>query len=349
MQPARNVIPDDSSPTRIPIVSDILDRYDQLWKSFIRPSRRPYPLETLGPMKRQMDDMITYDRIDDYVLNHRSLKLEYTLYQIRGPPRRIQKGKILIYLHAHSAGRKDGIFLLENAYKLGLSVCVFDFSGSGLSEGEYVTLGYEEHKDIESILKELRMNYSYQNFIFWGRSMGAVAALLHAEKNPNSVDFMVLDSPFSSVLDMIQDTSATYLNVPEFVIKMAVNVVLDSCKDRIGYDLTDLKPIDAAKKIRKVPALFASSKSDELVLYTRVKSMYDEYKGPKFFHTIKGSHVCPREPEEILAIFQCIAEHCNRADAFKWLKKPSYPITDPKPDINIFRSEYSSHGHTPVD
>jgi alpha/beta superfamily hydrolase len=40
--------------------------------------------------------------------------------------------------------------------KRGISVCLFDFSGCGLSEGEYISLGWFEVEDIEAVIKHLK-------------------------------------------------------------------------------------------------------------------------------------------------------------------------------------------------
>lgn len=58
----------------------------------------------------------------------------------------------------------------------GFSYVVFDFAGSGVSQGKYVSLGYYEVDDIKSILKHLRKRIGEQiKVVLWGRSMGAVA------------------------------------------------------------------------------------------------------------------------------------------------------------------------------
>lgn len=50
----------------------------------------------------------------------------------------------------------------------------------------------------ESVLNVLRSRY--EKFVLWGRSMGAVSALLYvtAYNNPSDIIMLVLDSPFSS-------------------------------------------------------------------------------------------------------------------------------------------------------
>lgn len=59
--------------------------------------------------------------------------------------------------------------LIENDYH----ACSFDFSGSGNSEGEYVTLGHQEKYDIWEVVKYLNTNFNIEYIVLWGRSMGA--------------------------------------------------------------------------------------------------------------------------------------------------------------------------------
>jgi alpha-beta hydrolase superfamily lysophospholipase len=69
--------------------------------------------------------------------------------------------------------------MVESILSLGLNLCIFDFAGYGNSEGETVSLGCREIWDIECIIQHLREHYNQYQFILWGRSMGAVAALLY--------------------------------------------------------------------------------------------------------------------------------------------------------------------------
>jgi alpha/beta superfamily hydrolase len=55
-----------------------------------------------------------------------------------------------------------------------INVVLFDFSGSGMSEGEYVTLGVRESQDLEDIIEVLYGEGKISDFALWGRSMGAV-------------------------------------------------------------------------------------------------------------------------------------------------------------------------------
>lgn len=57
-----------------------------------------------------------------------------------------------------------------------ICVCCLDFAGSGLSGGEYITLGKREPRDLKIIVTFLR-TIGLVQIGLWGRSMGAVTAL----------------------------------------------------------------------------------------------------------------------------------------------------------------------------
>ena len=87
--------------------------------------------------------------------------------------------------------------MLEHCAKLRIALLVFDFAGCGKSEGEWVSLGYKEHHDLAGIIKHMKSCYSIGPISLWGRSMGAVTAILYAERNYKEISSLILDSPFS--------------------------------------------------------------------------------------------------------------------------------------------------------
>ena len=62
----------------------------------------------------------------------------------------------IIYLHGNCSSRLEILPLLKYGLSEGYCMVGFDFSGCGLSEGEYVTLGYKESQDLETVIKNLR-------------------------------------------------------------------------------------------------------------------------------------------------------------------------------------------------
>lgn len=65
-----------------------------------------------------------------------------------------------------------------------------------MSEGQYITLGYCEKEDVYSVISAAREKYAVKDVILWGRSMGAVTALLYTAKYRN-INAIVCDNAFS--------------------------------------------------------------------------------------------------------------------------------------------------------
>lgn len=93
---------------------------------------------------------------------------------------------------------------LNSLIQAKFNVCLLDFSGSGNSDGDYVSLGHNEAIDLESVVTELRLKFGIKKLIVWGRSMGACAGLIYASRYPNLIMGLILDSPFKDLRKLIK-------------------------------------------------------------------------------------------------------------------------------------------------
>lgn len=71
-----------------------------------------------------------------------------------------------------------GIQYLDAFLEKGWNVCLFDFSGSGLSEGSHIGLGHHEARDLDVMVNNMRISGN-RRFLLWGRSMGAATSTLY--------------------------------------------------------------------------------------------------------------------------------------------------------------------------
>ena len=110
----------------------------------------------------------------------------------------------LIYMHGNSSARVEGLPQLPLALSIGATLLAFDFSGSGLSEGEYVSLGFFEREDLKVVIEYLRASGRVSRVALWGRSMGAATSLMHGDRDP-SIAAMVLDSPFADLTQLAEE------------------------------------------------------------------------------------------------------------------------------------------------
>ena len=105
----------------------------------------------------------------------------------------------VIYCHSQSGNKVEGLFLKENCIANNYALCLFDFSGCGKSEGEYVTLGKREMVDLLALVEIIVKKHTPTSIILWGRSMGAVTCLYLAKRYSFYLTAIVilLDSRFS--------------------------------------------------------------------------------------------------------------------------------------------------------
>lgn len=54
-----------------------------------------------------------------------------------------------------------------------------------MSDGDWVTLGAREVDDLEVAVAHLRASFPNSTIGLWGRSMGAVTALLYSARDPS--------------------------------------------------------------------------------------------------------------------------------------------------------------------
>ncbi|KAF2533775.1 hypothetical protein F2Q70_00030357 [Brassica cretica] len=80
----------------------------------------------------------------------------------------------VIYCHGNSGCRADGSEAAIMLLPSNITVFTLDFSGSGLSGGEHVTLGWNEKDDLKAVVEFLRQDGNISLIGLWGRSMGAV-------------------------------------------------------------------------------------------------------------------------------------------------------------------------------
>lgn len=129
-----------------------------------------------------------------------------------------QTQQIVVYLHCNSGSRVEGVALARQVLSAGFAFMVFDFCGSGISEGEYVTLGVNEADDVEAVISHLKGMNSDMKIVMWGRSMGAVASILFLKKHHEDISVVILDSPFFSLRELALHIGNTHTSLPNFML-----------------------------------------------------------------------------------------------------------------------------------
>lgn len=146
-------------------------------------------------------------------------------------------------MHGNSSSRVEAIDTVPFLLASNITLFCFDFAGCGISEGEYISLGWYEREDLSVIVEYLRKNRRVSTIGLWGRSMGAVTALLYGDRDP-SIGGMVLDSPFSSMKFLVNELAKAHTKIPGIFVSGALKLIKRTIKSKAKFDILKLTPIE---------------------------------------------------------------------------------------------------------
>jgi len=285
--------------------------YEDLWKAVIRPNRDEYKEEDLGPDKFQINHKF-YKRTDFTITNKRNLKLMCSFWEPYDEEREYVRLPCVVYLHGNSSSRCEALAEIKYLLPLNITVFAFDFSGCGKSQGEYISLGWYEREDVESVIEYLRKTNKVSTIGLWGRSMGAVTAIMYGDRDP-SIAGMVLDSAFASLKELIEELVKERVNLPNFILNQATKLVKSTIMKKAKFNLDEIEPKNYAVRCF-IPALFCHAKNDTFVNQHHCKDLSEVYAGDKNVIYVDGNHnsARPRYFRDSASIFFYNTLQCNR-------------------------------------
>eukprot|EP00242_Pyramimonas_sp_CCMP2087_P018462 CAMPEP_0198204502 /NCGR_PEP_ID=MMETSP1445-20131203/7910_1 /TAXON_ID=36898 /ORGANISM="Pyramimonas sp., Strain CCMP2087" /LENGTH=614 /DNA_ID=CAMNT_0043876401 /DNA_START=312 /DNA_END=2157 /DNA_ORIENTATION=- len=283
--------------------------YQEVLKALIRPKRAKYTMKDLGP--EQFDFLgKKYVRKDFTVRNPRRMTLQCSRWVLKATseeeedisindifvafhiaePKPVKQAPCVVYLHGNASCRVEALQVLSFCLHLGLDLVTLDLSGSGLSEGEFVSLGYYEEDDVRVLCDYLRVKLGISQIALWGRSMGAVTAALYVTTRDPTIQCVVLDSPFTSLtelcVELVKRQSST---LPSWVVRVALQMVKRSVKYRAHFSLSAINPL-ANMANCFTPILFVHGESDIFIAPRHSEQLYKAAQGPKELLLDKGTH-----------------------------------------------------------
>lgn len=231
------------------------------------------------------------------IINRKGLKIVGTLYPSVTFAEE-EEHKCVIYLHGNIGSQLEGRHIVPLLAPQGISVFCFDCTGSGNSEGQYITLGMSEAEDTVDVMNFLANDMDCSGFVLWGRSMGAATAAI-ANRRHKRVRGVICDSGYTSVHDVLSNLATRLIDeagiqIPINVLPMAVWGVKNRVKALSGLDCDDVTPIEDAKSAT-VPLLLGHSPQDKVVGYELGKNLYESWATPdKTMYNFSGDHNDPR-------------------------------------------------------
>lgn len=156
-------------------------------------------------------------------------------------------GAAIILQHGYGASRQGMLPEAAMLHKHGYSVLLFDWRGHGESEGDMVTFGVHEIRDVQAAVDWLssRPEVDAERIGAAGESMGA-AALLYAAARIPELKAVVAESPFPSLADMVDIGIRQRTDLPTFPF---APLIVWFAEQEAGLPITS---VDATKDIELI-------------------------------------------------------------------------------------------------
>ena len=262
--------------------------YETLWKFIIRPPKDEYDEDLLGNIIFTYKHK-QYQRKDYDLLSSEGYIMKCSFVEPVDAFRPTIEMPIVLYLHGNSSSRLEGLNNLEILLNHNINLFVIDFPGCGLSEGEYISLGYHEKDDVKILVDFIENLPGVGKIGLWGRSMGAATTLLYANTDPR-ISAICVDSPFEDFKKLAEELVVKQIKLPKFITDGALKIVQGTVKKKNGLDIYKLRPIDKVSTTYQ-PALFIHAINDELINIEHSINLFNNYGGPKSLKCCdKGGH-----------------------------------------------------------
>lgn len=127
-----------------------------------------------------------------------------------------------------------------------------------------MTLGYYEQEDLHEVLTHIKNKPQVKAISIWGRSMGAVTALLYLNKNVEVVS-AVIDSPFKSLKSLIEDLVKKNSKIPMLILAAALKIISGTIEEKAKFSIYKINPLKYNVSSTTQPAFFIVGVDDELI------------------------------------------------------------------------------------
>jgi len=189
------------------------------------------------------------------------------------------KGQIIIMVHGVDANRVDAsIGTLEIASGLvahGFSVLMFDLRGHGESDGNMVSGGYYEKRDLEGAANFAKER-GFTHIGVLGFSLGAVTSILAAAEDQD-IDAVVSDSSFADLTDIMKSEFSKRTKAPQFLL----NPLLFMIKIMYRVDFNAVKPVECVGQIAPRPVFFIHGEADDGIPFKHALKLWEASHNPQ--------------------------------------------------------------------
>jgi uncharacterized protein len=194
----------------------------------------------------------------------------------------------VVLIHGVHKNRTDVLRAALILRHNGFNALVFDGRAHGNSEGRYVTYGYYERRDVETVIEWLASEKQIdKNRVgLAGESMGAAIALQVAAHN-DGIKAVWADSPFASLHRVSREFIQSATHLPSAVLSPVIWTTKHMANYRGNFDMAAIEPVSLASKIQ-CPVFLIHGTADQLIATEHSQVIYDALTVDKELWIVKG-------------------------------------------------------------
>jgi alpha-beta hydrolase superfamily lysophospholipase len=166
-------------------------------------------------------------------------------------------------VHGYKDQRASLLGVAAILHRHGFSVLITSLRGHDINDGELITFGLQETKDLAAwhAYLQSRTDIDHDNVGIYGASMGGFVAIRFASMNPR-VRALVADSAFSSASDTVATSVRFFTGLPPFPFAPAILFWMER---EIGGTASDLDAKQWIGRIAPRPVLLMQGGADVVV------------------------------------------------------------------------------------
>ncbi len=222
---------------------------------------------------------------------------------------------LVVLFHGYGAEKTDTLAEAKGFLRIGSSVMLVDFRGSGDSSESYTTLGYAEADDVAAAVNYAATHLSPSKIVLYGKSMGAAAVLRAVYAHGVRPDAIIGEAVFDTMLHTVKNRFAA-MKVPSFP---SAELLVFYGGWHHGFNGFRLNPVDYATAV-DCPILFLHGSGDRRAYLADAKRVFDAVSATKEFKEFPNlGHAAsieryPSEWDEVVSRFlaQALADSPHR-------------------------------------
>lgn len=184
-----------------------------------------------------------------------------------------QPHRYAVVCHGYQSNASQTGGFARRFYDLGYTVLAPDARGHGLSEGDYIGMGWPERQDIVDWCKQIVARDPQAEIVLFGISMGGATVMMTSGEAdlPANVKAVVEDCGYTSAWDEFAGQLKELFGLPTFPILDVTNLVTQL---RAGWDMKAASAVDQVAK-SVTPTLFIHGDADTFVPYAMLDVVYE--------------------------------------------------------------------------